>query len=278
MPELKLVTSTPPITGTLTMKMIDAAKRMCEHRVRSLVLVERGGRYAGMLLVDHILSLLGGGELYDVVVGVLGSDLYSTVNIAVSEIADLDYPYLRLDASIDEVLRTLIEKDLSIIPILRKKSEAVYGVVSEHDLVRPLAGSVIGIKVSEVISPLMTLEESAPLIEAVRKMTRTRLRRIFLADASGNITSILEADAVCCYISSRAAFRETKKGYIEELLMIESARLASSSRIRTVDPREDVGAAISKIIEDNVGALLVIENSKAVGAITARDALYALLS
>ena len=274
--DLERIAVRPVVTGTPTMPFIEALKRMYSRGVRSLVITEgSSNKYLGMLLVEHVLSFLGGGELYNLIVNRLHSDFHKSLSTPVHELFDPDYPTISAGVKLAELLAFMIDRDLSIVPIVTREN-TVYGVISEHDIVRLLAEKRTGTLARDIMSThIITVDTRAPLIEAVKVMTRTGLRRVFLRNEVGQIVGVLNADAIVRFFGSNEAHKHVNKGFLEEALSIES-RYLGVFRLHSVRPNDDVGMVAAKMLDENLGAVLVEDNGKYVGMIVERDVFYAL--
>ncbi len=275
--DLEVLSTRPVVTATPTMPLIEALETMYNKDVRSLVVIDSEERYNGMLLVEHILSFLGGGDLYDIVVNRYNNDFYKSMNIPVSDIMDRDYPLVDTSLSFPELISIMVENDLNIVPVVHKDGK-VYGVISEHDIVRLLAEKRTGVKAEDIMSDnIITVDMSASLFEANRTMTRTRVRRVFLNNEANQIIGALTAKKIIEYFGSHEAFKYVKKGFLEDVLSIPVKNLGIF-RIYEVSPEDDVGDVASKMLEENIGAVLVRDRKRDsyVGMILEKDVFYAL--
>jgi len=274
--DLERIATRPVVTGTPTMPFIEAVKRMYAQGVRNLVITEgSSNRYLGMFLVEHMLSYLGGGELYSLVVNRYQSDFHRSLNTPVGELLDRNYPTISSSARLTELLALMIDRGLNIVPVVTKEN-TIYGVVSEHDIVRLLAEKHTGLLARDIMSRhIITVDTGAPLIEAIEVMVRTGLRVVFLRNEAGQIVGVLNAGAIVRFFGSNEAFRYVNKGFLEEALSVES-RHVGVFKIHSVNPSDDIGVVAAKMLDENLGAVLVEDEGKYTGMIVKRDVFYAL--
>ncbi len=271
--DLEILAKKPAVTVAQTTPFIEAVEKMYKNRIRSLVVTD-GGRYTGMLLVEDVMSYLGGGELYNLVIERLENDLHKVINEPINSIMERNYPSITMDAKLTDVISLMISECLKIIPVLRRDGR-VYGIISEHDIVEMLAEKRTGVKAKEVMTQIVSIDSEAPLLEALSIMTRTGLRRIFIKNEMGQIIGVFTAAKVIEYYGSHKAFKYVEKGYLEDTTMIELKKIGWQ-RVHTVNPNDDVGEVVVKILDEDVGVVLVTDDSKPLGMIGEREVFYAL--
>ncbi len=273
--DMELLARRPPITATSTTPVIDALEKMYKHNVRSLIITHSSNLYEGVLLVEHLIDYLGGGELHDIVINRLDNDFHKAMNEPIKTIMDRDYMYVYTDYKLPEVISTMVENDLSLVPVLRK-DKTLYGVISEHDIVNLLAEKRTGVRAREIMSTnIVTVESMDPLITAFNVMVRTKLRRVFVKNEVGQIVGVINANKIIEYFGSHQAYKNIRKGYLEDALSIPIKELMGYNVIR-VGPDEDMGDVASKMLIENVGAVIVSEDDKDIGMITEHDVFFVL--
>ncbi len=273
--DLEVFATRPPVVITPTSPFIEAMEKMYEKNVRSLIVVEGRGRYRGVLLVENALSYLGGGELYNIVLEKLGSNFHKAMKEPIESIMEKDYPFVFTDCKLPDLISLMVSENLSLVPVLRRDM-TVYSVMSEHDIVELIAEKRTGVKAREIMTPnIVTVESSSPLVEALTRMVRAGLRRVFVENEVGQIIGVLTAAMIVRFYGSHVAFKYVKKGYLEDTTSVP-IREIGWQRVHAVKPDEDVGDVVVKMLDTNVGAVLVEENDKIIGMITERDVFYAL--
>lgn len=98
----------------------EAARRMRDEHIRSLVVLEEG---------EAVGILVGRDIIYQVV-----SDGRSPSEVTVRDVMTDDLVTAREDDDVEEIARAMIEHDISRVPVLR--GENLVGIVTHTDLVR----------------------------------------------------------------------------------------------------------------------------------------------
>ncbi len=273
--DMELLATRPPVVAQPTTPIIEAIERMYEKDVRSLVVVTGSEFYDGMLLAEHIISYLGGGELHDIVVNRYDDDIYKSMNEQLKAIMEREYPHALTTDSLPNVITLMFDKDLSLLPVLTR-DKRVYGVISEHDIVELLSEKHTGVKAEEIMSSsIVSVESMDPLLSALRVMSRTGLRRVFVRNEAGQIIGVINARMIIEYYGSHKAYNYVKKGFLTETVSIPVRDLMRYHVVR-VDPKDDLGEVASKMLSENVGAVIVSSGESDIGMITEHDVFYAL--
>ena len=274
--DLERLSIRPVYTTSPTAPLLNAVEKMYTANIRSLVVVSGSNRYEGMLLAEHVIDLLGGGEKYDMVINSFDNDFYKVIKAPVSIVFDKNYPYLDKKLRLTDALQTMIENGINVVPVV-DDDHYVYGIISEHDIVALLAGKRTGALVRDIANPSVpTIESEASLREAMRLMNRTGLRAIFVRNEIGQIVGTIRGKDIIASLGSHKAFSFIKKGYIDDFT---SEPVKEFSRFNALKVREyeDVGNAASLLIENDTPVALVVDDSEDVkGMLTEHDLFYAL--
>ena len=273
--DMEFLSSHPPITGKSTTPVIEAFEKMYEKNVRSLIITGGNEVYEGALLVEHLMSYLGGGEYYNIVLNKYDDDFHKTMNEPVRTIFSRDYAYVNIWYKLPEVISVMVENDLFILPVLRK-DRTVYGVISEHDIVSILSEKHTSVKAKEIMSStIVSVESMDPLLNALRVMCRTGLRRVFVKNEVGQLIGVLNANTIVKYYGSHLAYKYMKKGFLTDTTSIPVKDLMLYRVVR-VDSESDIGEISSKMIEEDIGAVIVEDEGEDAGMITEHDIFFAL--
>lgn len=225
--EAQRIASKPPVTVTKTTPLMEGLKLMDERKVRSLLVKEPGNRYYGMLLVEDVLSFLGGGDLYNAAVNRYSSNLNSVLHAPVSEICRAGYPPVSPTAKVSELVETMVRNGVDILPVVDEEGAPI-GVVSVHDVLRNLAGAKLEARVRDAMTSLVPLVEfSSSLIEALRTMVNTGLRFALVRNELDQIVGHVSFREVVSYFARGRAHRYSFKGVLEEALSIRVGDLSS---------------------------------------------------
>lgn len=274
--DLERLSIRPVYTTSPTAPLLNAVEKMYTANIRSLVVVSGSNRYEGMLLAEHVIDLLGGGEKYDMVINSFDNNFYKVIKAPVSIVFDKSYPHLDKKLRLTDALQTMIENGINVVPVV-DDDHNVYGIISEHDIVALLAGKRTGALVREIANPSVpTIESEASLREAMRLMNRTGLRAIFVRNEIGQIVGTIRGKDIIASLGSHKAFSFIKKGYIDDFTS-EPVKEFSKFNALKVREYEDVGNAASLLIENDTPVALVVDDSENVkGMLTEHDLFYAL--
>jgi len=150
------------------------------HSYRSLIVQNSTGSFKGLLTVMRLVNYLGGGDLFQIVERRHNFNLFSALSKEpVESIMEKNPVVVYVDEGIKEALARMVNYGAGILPVLNRENRVV-GILTEHDLVKYLAGVVsLGLKVRDVMSsPVVTVGENATLKEAMETMVKYGFRRL----------------------------------------------------------------------------------------------------
>jgi len=135
-------------------------------------------------------------------------NLPTTDGLMVADLMTLDPVVIAVDAALEDAERLMRERHISGLPVV-DQSGALVGVISQTDVLEdggaPMAlllrRKPSGLRVGELMtSPAMTVEITAPLVEAARIMRDNRIHRVVAIDERGRPVGVLSAsDFVALY-------------------------------------------------------------------------------
>lgn len=278
--EAKIIASHPPITLPAHSTILEAAETIAEKRVRGLVLVDPGKEtLRGLLMATDIVNYLGGGEYYNIVRHRHGGNIYSALrDEPVSSIANPTPVFVTVYDKLDTVIQLMIIHGFGLVPVVYPDG-SVYGVITEHDIVKHVAGRNIGVKVAEAMSrTLVTVGIEDPIREAAQRMVRFGFRRLPVVGGDSEIRGIVTAKDYVAFFGSHRAFKELTSTDIEEVLKTPVYEIMTPE-FYTIREDADVGEAATAMIENGTSSLLVVnERDEIVGIITERDVLVSIAS
>lgn len=123
------------------------------------------------------------------------------MDLRVADLMSLDPVAVEATASIEEAETLLREHRITGLPVV-DEDERLVGVISQTDLLYlaiPSVRALIhhkdrGIRVGEVMStPPVTIDATAPLVEAAQVMDRGHLHRLVVVDGHGRPIGVLAA-------------------------------------------------------------------------------------
>jgi CBS domain-containing protein len=129
-------------------------------------------------------------------------------DLTVADLMTIDPIVIGVDAALEEAERLMRERHVSGLPVVDEHEELV-GVISRTDVLEdggmPMAlllrRKPSGLRVGELMtSPAVTVELTAPLVEAARLMRDNRIHRVVAVDERGRAVGVLSAsDFVALY-------------------------------------------------------------------------------
>ena len=244
---------------------------------RSLI-VQSANTFMGIVTTMSVVNYLGGGELFNIVASRHNYDLYSALyNEPVESITVKNPVYVYVDEGLKEALIRMVIYGAGILPILNR-DDSVYGVITEHDLVKYLQGLVsTGIKVSECMSsPVITINSSATLKEAMETMVKYGFRRLPVVE-DGVVVGIITSVDIVRALGAHKLLEKVSSRDLREAISIPVEELMTTNLV-AVEPSEDLASAVNTMLSKNVSSVLVVDKSGVLkGIVTERDVLYAIL-
>jgi CBS domain-containing protein len=129
-------------------------------------------------------------------------------DLTVADLMTIDPIVIGVDAALEEAERVMRERHVSGLPVVDEQ-EGPVGVISQTDVLEdggmPMAlllrRKPSGLRVGELMtSPAVTVELTAPLVEAARLMRDNRIHRVVAVDERGRPVGVLSAsDFVALY-------------------------------------------------------------------------------
>ncbi len=202
-------------------------------------------------------------------------------------------PVLLGDEDIKEISRLMFAADVYILPLI--KDDKVKGVVDMRDIIRQLKNTEDKNKqVRDIMTPEpIVLHEDDRLGKAVQVMRENGVDRLPIVDDSGKLMSIITfTDLVEKYIlrqqgKTEGGEREGVSGKSkndskafdgEKTDMIGMPVSAfESSVIVTASKLDVVDTIIDKMSKYDISSIILVENDRPVGIVTARDLLKLFL-
>lgn len=175
------------------------------------------------------------------------------------------------DTPLADVQHALSARDISAVLVVDEEG-AVVGVLSSTDLMREARieiaapGEVARItpppqRARDLMrTPVVTVDEDAPLHEAARKMVEHRIHRVF----------VTSADRAVGVLSTRDAMRAIRAARVETPL-----ERVMTSPVMTIDSNESIRNAVTQLDDLQVHGLVVVEGSWPIGVFTHTEAIQA---
>ncbi|MGC9009499.1 MAG: CBS domain-containing protein [Sulfolobales archaeon] len=235
-------------------------------------MIKTGKKVDSVVSVRELLSLLGG--IYSSLIDVKHKgNLVETLNKEPAKsVSRRDFPVMREDADLEEVLETLILGERGYVVVLDKEDNIV-GLITDRDIIEFFKEKKVGIRVSDVMSSqLVTMKHISSLCEVIREMNILNIRRIPLVREDGSVSGIVLARDIINFIGSHTVFKYITTGLYEEFCKLPSALVARE--IATINPEADIGEASEKMLSQKIDYLLVASRDEIHGIVTERDIIY----
>ncbi|MCK9579951.1 MAG: CBS domain-containing protein [Methanoregula sp.] len=263
------VVSAPP-----TRTIIAAVGQMTTCGFRRLPITDAGTcKLRGILTSGDIINFMGGGDKYQLVRVRHDSNLLAAVNESVRTIMTPKPETLQNDARIRDAVDTILKKKIGGLPIVDKEG-ILCGMVTERDVLRVLGAGRSTLNVEDVMSsPLRVTAPDCPISSVTRDMTKYRFRRLPVV-CDDILYGIVTATDIMRYLGSREVFTRLETGNVAEVTALP-VRTLIAGELRTTTPEKNINEAAREMLEKNIGALPVIEDSRLIGLVTEFDLVRA---
>lgn len=250
------------------------------YSFRSMPVIQPGGVFEGLLTVMRLVNYLGGGELFEIIEKRHNYDVFSALKREIVECVMEKNPVIvYADEGIKEALNRMIMYGAGILPVLDREGK-LKGIVTEHDFVKYLSGSVsIGLKVKDIMSsPVITISQSNSLEEALKTMIKYGFRRLPVVDEDQVVIGILTAVDVVKGFGTHELLKYTSTGDIRDILSIPVSEVMVKEAA-VVFPEDDLSTAINTMLSRNISSVLVADEDGVLkGIVTERDVLYSIVA
>jgi len=250
------------------------------HSYRSLIVQNSTGSFKGLLTVMRLVNYLGGGDLFQIVERRHNFNLFSALSKEpVESIMEKNPVVVYVDEGIKEALARMVNYGAGILPVLNRENKVV-GILTEHDLVKYLAGVVsLGLKVRDVMSsPVVTVGENATLKEAMETMVKYGFRRLPVVNDEGVVEGIITAVDIVRKFGTHELIERSTGGDIRDILVIPVTEIMVHD-VAVAREDDDLASAINTMLTRNISSVLVIDDEGVLkGIVTERDVLYAILA
>jgi CBS domain-containing protein len=263
------VISIPPTTS-----IIAAVEQMTKCGFRRLPVTDAGTKkLRGIVTSGDVINFMGGGDKYKLVQVKHGGNLLSAVNENVRTIMTQQIVTLSHDATIREAVAEIVGKKIGGLPIVDNDG-VLEGIVTERDVMRVLGAQQSGLKVEDIMSTsLRVTAPDCPISTVSHDMTKYRFRRLPVV-SDDVLYGIVTATDLMGYLGNRDVFSRLTTGNISEVMALPIRTLINGS-LSTTTPDRSINEAAREMLEKNIGALPVIEDSRLIGLVTEFDLVRA---
>ena len=264
------VVSVPP-----TMPILAAVETMTTCGFRRLPVVDAGSRkLRGIVTSGDIINFMGGGDKFNLVRIKHDGNLLSAINEPVRSIMTQQLTTLPDSAAINDAIDIIVNRKVGGMPIVDNDGVLV-GIVTERDVMKVLATERSGLCVNDIMSTALRITNpDCPIRIVTRDMTTNRFRRLPVV-SNDVVYGIITTTDIMKYLGTKKVFSQLKTGDIDEVMDLAVRNLVSGN-LFTISPERSINEAAREMVDRNVGALPVIENTRLVGLVTEFDLVKAL--
>ena len=159
-----------PVTATLPGSRTDVLRTLVKHKLTGLPVVRKDGTLAGFVARKHIFAKPEEEQLAMIMVR--------------------DYPSIPADATIPELARLLVERDLHHLPVVR--GDKLVGIVTPADVMDVIASTGIERPVEELVRlPCVAVHESTPLNVASEILRLGNVFALPVLDSDARLSGIV---------------------------------------------------------------------------------------
>jgi len=263
------VVSVPPTTTIL-----GAVETMTKCRFRRLPVTDAGtGKIRGIITSGDVINFMGGGDKYRLVQVKHGGNLIAAVNESVRAIMTRQLETLPDSARIADAVSIIVNKKIGGLPIVNDDG-VLAGIITERDVMRVLAAEKSSLAVENAMTAsLRVTQPDCPIAEVTRDMTQHRFRRLPVV-SDEVLYGIITATDIMRYLGSREVFSRLSTGDIAEVMGLPVRTLIAGD-LFTITPEKSINEAARQMLEKNIGALPVIEDTRLIGLVTEFDLVRA---
>ncbi len=198
-------------------------------------------------------------------------DIKSFLAIKLKDIMSKNLIFAYEDDDILDALTLMVIRNIGSLPIIDRNNHPK-GIITERSLLVLYDDVSEDFKVGLFSTKkVQTIKQSFPIIDAIRMMIRRGFRRLPVENENRKIIGIITATDI---IKLLARLYSTNN--IEKILDLKVNHVMKT-HIETIEFDEPLKLAAKKLLEKNIGSLLILDNEGSVkGIITERDMLFGL--
>lgn len=272
--EIMALASRSVVSVPQTTTILQAVETMTRCAFRRLPVTDPGTKkLRGIITSGDVINFMGGGDKHRLVEVKHNGNLIAAVNESVREIMTSQLITLTETASIADAIGIIVNKKTGGLPISDGQGVLV-GIVTERDVMRALAAEKSTLSVEEVMTgSLRVTHPERPIAEVTREMTQHRFRRLPVV-CDDVLYGIITATDIMRYLGSREVFARISTGQIAEVTGLPVRTLIAGD-LFTTSPGRSINEAARDMLEKNIGALPVIEDTRLIGLVTEFDLVRA---
>ena len=272
--EIMAIATRDVVSLPQTQSIMAAVEQMTTCGFRRLPVTDAGTkRLLGIVTSGDIINFLGGGDKYQLVQVRHNGNLIAAVNEAIRTIMTPQPATLGSDARIRDAVEVITTRKIGGLPIVDKEG-ILLGIVTERDVLSVLASGRSPLHVEDVMSSaLRVTAPDCPIATVTRDMTKHRFRRLPVV-SDDVLYGIVTATDIMRYLGSREVFTKMETGNVAEVTGL-AVRNLIAGELFTTTPEKTINQVAQEMLNKDIGALPVIENSHLVGLVTEFDLVRA---
>ena len=187
-------------------------------------------------------------------------------------------PSLSPESTVMDACNAFFAGRFKAIPVISKGKVA--GAITRHSLFRELLGEKILTKkrVSEVMTtPVHTLDISSSIGQARSEMRRQSIRRVVVTK-DGKIAGILSVFDLATSLSRNMGGSSFYRGGEKTSMDAQPIISYVKKQVETINDSDSLAAAVKKMLDARVAALIVEDGGYPHGIVTAKDILHSALT
>jgi len=273
--EIMAIATRDVIAAPPSQSIIGAVEQMTNCGFRRLPVTDPGtGKLKGIITSGDIIDFMGGGDKYRLVQVRHDGNLIAALNENVRSIMTQKVETLAHDAKIRDAIEIIVGRKIGGLPITGK-DDVLAGIVTERDVLGVLGTEHSSLKVEDVMATsLRVTAPDCPIASVTREMTKHRFRRLPVV-SDDVLYGIVTATDLMRYLGSREVFSRISTGQAVEVTSLP-VRTLVAGELYTTTPEKSISDTAREMLNRNIGALPVIENSRLVGLVTEFDLVKAL--
>ena len=268
--EIMAVATRDVVSVPLTRSIIGAVTTMTKCGFRRLPVTDPGThKLRGIITSGDVINFMGGGDKYKLVQVRHGGNLIAALNENVRTIMTQQLSTLPHTAHVRDAVEAIITRKIGGLPVIDDDG-VVAGMVTERDVLRLLAAERSPLNVEDIMtSDLRVTHPESAISTVTRDMTRYRFRRLPVV-SDDVLFGIITATDIMRYLGTGEVFTRITTGDIGEVMSLPVRTLISGD-LFTTQPGNCINNAAREMLDRNIGALPVIEDSRLIGLVTEFD-------
>ena len=223
----------------------------------------------GIITSGDIINFMGGGDKYKLVQIRHGGNLIAALNEPVRTIMTQQLTTLPHTTHVREAVETIIDKKIGGLPLVDDDG-VLNGIVTERDVLRVLAAERSTLNVEDIMTTdLRVTHPDSEISTVTRDMTMYKFRRLPVV-SDDVLFGIITATDIMRYLGNGEVFTRLTTGDIGEVMGLP-VRTLISGELFTASPGDCINNAAREMLDKNIGALPVIEDSRLIGLVTEFD-------